>query len=145
MVQIFGKLLDKHKYVQIGLKNIYGFGIFQIALICSKLNIGFDCRVKDLTQTHVFKLLKEIEISNLDIEINLKKNKRLSIKRLIDIKSNRGMRHIKNQKIILGSIIQWQNTPLIMGSLHVQIVLDLSSLILTNDTFIFTSYRTCYL
>ena len=98
MVQIFGKLLDKHKYVQIGLKNIYGFGIFQIALICSKLNIGFDCRVKDLTQTHVFKLLKEIEISNLDIEINLKKNKRLSIKRLIDIKSNRGMRHIKKSK-----------------------------------------------
>ena len=98
MIQIFGKLLDKNKYVQIGLKNIYGFGIFQIDLICSKLNIGYDCRIKDLTQTHVFKLLKEIEISNLDIEINLKKNKRLSIKRLIDIKSNRGIRHIKNSK-----------------------------------------------
>jgi ribosomal protein S13 len=62
------------------------------------LNIGLDCRIKELSQIHLFRILKEIETSNLVIETNLKQNKRLSIKRLIDIKSNRGMRHIKNFK-----------------------------------------------
>jgi len=97
MVQIFGKTLDKKKHVFRGLKDIYGFNKFQIYLLCSKLNIGVDCRIKDLSQIHVVKLLKQIEIFNLDIEINLKRNKQSAIKRLVDIKSSRGMRHIKKK------------------------------------------------
>jgi ribosomal protein S13 len=95
MVQIFGKSLNKNKHVVIGMKDIYGLSTFQINLICSKLNIGLDLRIKDLSQIYLVKLLKEIEISNLDIEMILKKNKRLAIRRLVEIKSNQGMLHIK--------------------------------------------------
>ena len=74
MIQIFGKVLESNKYVLKGLKDIYGLHKFQACLLCSKLNIGFDCKIKDLSQTQIIKLLKQIELSRLDIEINLRKN-----------------------------------------------------------------------
>jgi ribosomal protein S13 len=91
MVQIFGKLLQKKNYVTRNLIIIYGINKYQIHLLCSKLNIGLDCRINDLSQKYVVVLLKQIEISYLDVEINLKQNKQLAIKRLVEIKSNRGM------------------------------------------------------
>jgi small subunit ribosomal protein S13 len=97
MIQIFGKVLDSNKYVLKGLKDIYGLHKFQACLLCSKLNIGFDCKIKDLSQTQIIKLLKQIELSRLDIEINLRKNQELVLKRLIDIKSFRGLRHVKKK------------------------------------------------
>ena len=94
MVQIFGRLLKMHHYISRDLKIIYGINKFQAHLLCSKLNIGSDCRINDLSQKYVVLLLKEIEQSNLYIEITLKQNKKLLIKRLVEIKSNRGMHHV---------------------------------------------------
>jgi ribosomal protein S13 len=99
MVQIFGQLLKINHYIFRDIKTIYGINKFQAHLLCSKLSIGLDCRINDLSQKYVVLLLKEIERSNLDIETMLKQNKKLSIKRLVEIKSNRGMQHlIKNFK-----------------------------------------------
>jgi ribosomal protein S13 len=94
MVQIFGRLLKIHNYIFRDFKLVYGINKFQAHLLCSKLNIGLDRRVNDLSQKYVVLLLKEIERSNLDVETTLKQNKKLLVKRLIEIKSNRGMQHV---------------------------------------------------
>ena len=74
MVQIFGKTLDNKKQVNIALKNISGLNDYQIKSICNELNIGLDCKITDLSQSHIIKLLKLLERNNLLIETSLKKD-----------------------------------------------------------------------
>jgi ribosomal protein S13 len=95
MINIFGKTLHKKNHILNGFKSIYGLNIFQISLLLSTLNIGLDCHIKDISQKHVIRFLKQIEMAHLLIEIKLKQNKQMAINVLIDMKSNRGVSHIK--------------------------------------------------
>lgn len=95
MVYIFGKSLNKKKLVCIALKSIYGLGNFQVKILCNKCHIGFDCKVKDLSQTQVINICKKIDQNKLLIESQLKNTIRLDIKRLITMKCFRSLFHKK--------------------------------------------------
>jgi len=98
MVYIFGKLLDKKKSVHYGLGLIYGLGLFQIKVICNYSNIGFDCKISELSQAQIINICKKIDKQNLFIESFLRNMIKTEIKRLIMIKSFRGFFHEKKKK-----------------------------------------------
>jgi len=97
MVQIFGKMLNNKKQVHAALKNIYGLKTYQIKDFCNDLNIGFDCKISDLSQPYIIRLLRLAEKKNILIETMLKKDIHSNIKRLIEIKSHRGLKFIRKR------------------------------------------------
>jgi small subunit ribosomal protein S13 len=96
MVYILSINLKNNKKVEIELSKLYGISKYQAKKLLNKLNIGFDSNLSDLNQTHIYLLLKQLEKQNLILETSLRKQKRLNISLLIEIKSYRGIRHIFN-------------------------------------------------
>ncbi|MEO0225298.1 MAG: 30S ribosomal protein S13, partial [candidate division WOR-3 bacterium] len=93
MARIAGVDLPKNKPVFIGLERIYGIGIPLAMKILAQLDIEPNKRVKDLTEEEISKLKNVVE--NLKVEGALKAEIQRNIKRLIDIKCYRGIRHLK--------------------------------------------------
>lgn len=93
MARIAGVDLPKNKPVFIGLERIYGIGIPLAMKILAQLDIEPNKRVKDLTEEEIAKLKNVIE--NLKVEGALKAEIQRNIKRLMDIKCYRGIRHLK--------------------------------------------------
>lgn len=92
MARIAGVDLPKEKRVEIGLTYIYGIGRTSSNKILGKAGINPDTRVKDLTETEVNQLRSIID-SGFMVEGDLRREVNLSIKRLIEIGSYRGLRH----------------------------------------------------
>ena len=65
--------------------------------ISKELNIGLDCKITDLSQSHIIRLLKLLERNNLLIETSLKKDVQANAKRLIEIKSHRGLKFVRKR------------------------------------------------
>ena len=97
MVQVFGKALNNKKKAQIALKTVLGLNEHQVKLVCNDLNIGKDCKISDLSQSHMISLLKVLEQKNFVVESGLKKEVRANKKRLIEIKTQRGLRSIRKR------------------------------------------------
>jgi small subunit ribosomal protein S13 len=94
MVRIEGALLPVSKRVEYGLTYVMGIGLKSSRDILTKLNINFDTRVKDLTDTQVAAIQNEI-IDNYVVEGDRRKQIQLDIARLKEIGSYRGLRHKK--------------------------------------------------
>ena len=58
------------------------------------LNIGLNCRIKDLSQTNIIKIIKWVEKNKIVIESALKQKIISDINKLKYIKTYRGLRHI---------------------------------------------------
>ena len=101
MVQIFGKILNNKKQVHFALKDISGLKIYLIKNICNELNIGLDCKVSDLSQFYIIKLLKLLEKNKILVETLLKKDIHSDIKRLVEIKSHKGLKFIRKKSSFL--------------------------------------------
>jgi small subunit ribosomal protein S13 len=91
MLYLIGKNLPDQKLVRIGLNIIYGIGPSSAKAICDKYNLNDRVRFKDLNEKQ--KTFLAQELSNLKLESQLRKQKKDNIKKLIDIKSYRGLRH----------------------------------------------------
>ena len=61
------------------------------------MNLGLDCKITDLSQSHIIRLLKLLERNNLLIETSLKKDVQANAKRLIEIKSHRGLKFVRKK------------------------------------------------
>jgi small subunit ribosomal protein S13 len=94
MVRIEGALLPATKRVEYGLTYVMGIGLKSSRDILNKLSINFDTRIKDLTDTQVAAIQKEIT-DNYLIEGERRKQIQLDIARLKEIGSYRGLRHKK--------------------------------------------------
>lgn len=94
MARIAGIDIPNNKRVEIALTYIYGIGLKRSQEILAKVGVNPDTRVKALTDEEVGKLRDAIE-ATYKVEGELRKDVRLAIKRLIDIKSYRGLRHRK--------------------------------------------------
>ncbi len=92
MARIAGVDLPKNKPVFIGLERIYGIGIPLAMKILAQLDIEPNKKVK-INRRRNSKLKNVIE--NLKVEGALKAEIQRNIKRLIDIKCYRGIRHLK--------------------------------------------------
>jgi small subunit ribosomal protein S13 len=95
MVRILGSNLSNKKKIYIALTCIYGIGISTSKKVLEKLNIDPNLKVSDLTETNVSELRDILETDEFKLEGDLKRLISLNIKRLIDINSVRGRRHLK--------------------------------------------------
>jgi small subunit ribosomal protein S13 len=99
MIYILETNLLENKSVYFSLTNIFGIGQFQSFLICKKLGLSYNCKLSKLTPDQITKLIKFIENLNLLINTNLKKEKILLAKKLVQIKTYRGIRRLRGLPI----------------------------------------------
>lgn len=92
MARIAGVDLPKNERVEIGLTRIFGIGRSISQKILSETKISPKTRVKDLTDGEIVKIRAVIE-RDFRVEGDLRRENSMSIKRLLDIGSYRGMRH----------------------------------------------------
>ena len=91
LARIAGVDIPRNKRVEISLTYIYGIGKSTSNEILEKAKVNKDTKVKDLTEEEVGQITTIVD--EYKIEGELRKEIRLNIKRLMDIKSYRGLRH----------------------------------------------------
>ena len=94
MARIAGVDIPNNKRVEIALTYIYGIGVKSSRDILEATGIDPDKRAKDLTEEETAKLREEIE-KNYHVEGDLRRDRALDIKRMIEINCYRGIRHRK--------------------------------------------------
>jgi small subunit ribosomal protein S13 len=94
VVRIAGINLNNDKRIDIGLTAIYGIGRSYSTQILVLTKINPATKVKDLTEAEEGKLRNLIE-KDLLVEGDLRREIAMNIKRLKDLGSYRGQRHIK--------------------------------------------------
>ena len=92
MAHIAGIEIPKNKRLFIGLTYIYGIGLTTAKKICQKANIDEMKKVEDLTVEEE-KNIRDIFQNDYVVEGALRTQVAMSIKRLMEIGSYRGMRH----------------------------------------------------
>ena len=94
MARIAGVDLPVGKRIDIGLTYIYGIGHVLANEILQKTGVSPETRVKDLREDEIVKLRETIE-KDYEVEGDLRKSVSMSVKRLMDIGTYRGLRHRK--------------------------------------------------
>lgn len=92
-MRILGITVPNEKRLEIGLTVLYGIGISKARSILDSVGIDRGAKAKDLTEAEENKIRAVVE--GMKIEGNLKREISANIKRLKDIKSYRGTRHMK--------------------------------------------------
>ena len=92
-MRILGITVPNEKRLEIGLTCIYGVGISSARKILDQVGIDRGKKAKDLTPEEENKI--RLIVEKIPIEGNLKRETAANIKRLKDIKSYRGIRHMK--------------------------------------------------
>lgn len=95
MARIEGVDLPRNKRIETGLTYIYGIGSTRARRILNDTQVKPEVRVKDLSESDVA-LLREYITKNFKVEGDLRREVQMSIKRLIEIGSYRGLRHRRN-------------------------------------------------
>lgn len=94
MARIAGIDLPREKRTDIGLTYIFGIGRATAIQILKKAGVEGAIRVKDLTEDQIVKLREAIDRDH-EVEGDLRREVAMSIKRLVDIGTYRGLRHRK--------------------------------------------------
>lgn len=95
MVRLLGNNLSNRKKVYIALTAVYGVGIPTSYKILGSVNVDPEKKVADLTETEISAIRDALESNEYQLEGDLKRFVSLNIKRLVDISSVRGRRHIR--------------------------------------------------
>ncbi len=92
MARIAGVNIPTGKRVHIALTYIHGIGRASAVQICEAVGIDQSRRVNDLSDAEVLKVREYID-ENLMVEGDLRREKSMNIKRLMDLGCYRGLRH----------------------------------------------------
>ncbi|MEK7650477.1 MAG: 30S ribosomal protein S13 [Patescibacteria group bacterium] len=92
-MRIAGITIPDEKRIEVALTTVYGVGVSRSRAILDEAKISYDERAKNLTAEQENTIRRLIE--SYKTEGALKRETAGNIKRLIDIKSYRGMRHAK--------------------------------------------------
>lgn len=103
MARIAGVDLPRDKRIEIALTYIFGIGLKTSQELLKMTGINPDIRTRDLTEDEVVKLRDVID-KNVVVEGDLRRERQMNIKRLVDIGCYRGRRHR------LGLPVRGQNT-----------------------------------
>ena len=95
MARIEGVDLPRNKRVEVGLTYLYGIGPTRAREILAETKVNPDIRIKDLSEADVA-AIREYIGKKFKVEGDLRREVQMSIKRLIEIGSYRGMRHRRN-------------------------------------------------
>lgn len=103
MARIAGVDLPRDKRIEIALTYIYGIGLTTSQKLLKLAGVNPDTRTRDLTEDEVVKLRDVID-KEVIVEGDLRRERQMAIKRLVDIGCYRGRRHR------LGLPVRGQNT-----------------------------------
>jgi small subunit ribosomal protein S13 len=92
MARIAGVDIPRDKRVEISLRYIFGIGPTTARHILEKTGISPDTRVRNLTEEEVNRLRTVIDTEHT-VEGDLRRQVSMNIKRLVEIKCYRGIRH----------------------------------------------------
>lgn len=92
MIYLFESELKKTTTLPFALVSIYGIGRANAFFICKKLGFSRNLKVKDLSKEQISKLVKAIESLNILVADDLLKSRLLIAKKLVSIKSYKGLR-----------------------------------------------------
>lgn len=95
MIYILETDILSNKSIFFSLQKVYGLGPSKINFLCKKLGLSPNLQTSKVSTIKLNKLIKMIEISNIKITAELKKELSLTFKNLISIKSYRGLRRLK--------------------------------------------------
>ncbi len=92
MARIAGINIPTNKRVIIALTYIHGIGRTTAVKIAEKLGIDQSRRVQDLTDEELLRIRETID-SDHQVEGDLRRDTAMNIKRLMDLRTYRGLRH----------------------------------------------------
>ncbi len=92
MARIAGVNIPTSKRVEIALTYIYGIGRTKASEICKKVGIPAERRVSEMTEDEVLRIRETID-QDYQVEGDLRREKAMNIKRLMDLGCYRGLRH----------------------------------------------------
>ena len=91
MARIAGVNLPVNKHVWVGLQSIYGVGRTRSRKICEAAGVAPTVQVKSLSEGEVENLRREV--AKFSVEGDLRREVGISVKRLMDLGTYRGLRH----------------------------------------------------
>ncbi len=91
MARIAGVNIPDNKHLSIALTYVYGIGVTRAKSICEATGLSPQTKVKDLVEEELDKIRNEI--TNYELEGDLRRNVSMNIKRLMDLGCYRGQRH----------------------------------------------------
>lgn len=92
MARISGVNIPTAKRVEVALTYIHGIGSTKAKEICNKIGLPFERRVNELTDSEIIQIREAID-SDYQVEGDLRREISINIKRLMDLKTYRGLRH----------------------------------------------------
>ena len=91
MARIAGVNIPDNKHAVISLTYIYGIGRSQARRICADVGLAEDVKIGDLSEEQMDVLRNKV--GEMTVEGDLRREVSMSIKRLMDLGCNRGLRH----------------------------------------------------
>ena len=91
MARIGGVNIANHQHAEIALTAVYGIGRSRARLICTAAGIKHTSKIKDLSDLEMDRLREQV--ATFTIEGDLRREVSMSIKRLMDLGTWRGLRH----------------------------------------------------
>jgi small subunit ribosomal protein S13 len=92
MARVAGVDLPPQKRSQIGLTYIYGIGKARATAILTHADVDINTKIKDLSEEELGRIRAVIDEQGM-VEGDLRKQRQMDIKRLMDIGCYRGLRH----------------------------------------------------
>ena len=91
MARIAGVNIPENKHIEISLTHIFGIGRKRAQDICDVLGLEYSKKVSDLSEDELEKVRGEV--AKYTLEGDLRREVSVNIKRLMDLGTNRGIRH----------------------------------------------------
>jgi small subunit ribosomal protein S13 len=91
MARIAGVNIPDRKHTIIALQSIYGIGPTCAGRICVAAEVSSDTKIIELSDAELERL--RVEVAKYTIEGDLRRDVSMNIKRLMDLGTNRGIRH----------------------------------------------------
>lgn len=91
MARIAGINIPVHKHADIALTAVYGIGRKTAIDICAAVGVNPSTKIKDLTDDQIEKI--RAQVGEYTVEGDLRREKAMDIKRLMDLGCYRGLRH----------------------------------------------------
>jgi len=95
MLYLLETNLPDQKSIFFALLKVHGIGREMAFSLCKKLGFSINLKVKNLSQEQITEMLQLVESLNLSLNNELKKLKSITLKKLVNIKSYRGLRRVR--------------------------------------------------
>ena len=95
MPRILGVDIPAAKRTEVALTYIYGIGNSLAKRILTAAKVDPNKRAKDLTEKEIYDITSAVQKGGIKVEGDVRREVQQNIRRLIDIRSYRGQRHVR--------------------------------------------------